>query len=68
MTSALPNVTATKPSDSELMVIRLFKVAEILSRKQEIVEASEIFVENRPEKHDDEEIGYRDTRDQLKGT
>ena len=65
MTMVLPHVIATPPSDSELMVMRLFKVTEILSRKQTPVEEVEFFVEKSSEKYTDEEFRYPETNDKL---
>ena len=56
--------TTTNPPDPDLMVKRVLTVAEILSRERRVGDTSEFFVENRAEKHEDEEIGYRETKDQ----
>ena len=54
-----------EPPDSEVIVKRLFKVAEILTRKPGVANESRFSVENDLEKHDGEEIGYRENTDQL---
>lgn len=63
--TATPSTVPINPSDSELMVKRLFKIAEILSRKQSIGGGSESSVENNLEKHGEEEIGYRENEYRL---
>lgn len=55
---------ATNPSDGNLLVKRLFTVAEILSRVRRD-ETSEFLVEIAAEKQDDQEIGYRESKDRL---
>lgn len=64
MTSA-PVIMMANPPDPDLMVKRLFTVAEILSCVCDIADTSEFLTENRAEKHDAEEIGYRESKDRL---
>lgn len=54
-----------KTAAPDLMVKRLFTVAEILSRERDVADTSEFLIENRAEKHDEEEIGYRESKDRL---
>ena len=54
-----------EPPDSEVIVKRLLKVAEILTRKPIVANGSEFSVEKDLEKHDGEEIGYRENTDHL---
>lgn len=54
-----------KTADPDQMVKRVLTVAEILSRERCVANTSDFFVENGAEKHDDEEIGYCETKDHL---
>ncbi len=62
MTTGL-QIMIANPTPPDLMVKRLFTVAEILSRKQTSADASEFLAENRAEKHDEDEIEYLETKD-----
>ena len=64
MTTVVYAVT-TNPPAPDLMVKRLFTVAAILSRQPTSADSSEFLVENWAEKHEEEEIGYSETKDQL---
>lgn len=65
MMTALTTAVAMTSPDSEMLVKRVFRVAEILSRRRLVVEVSEFSDENSPEKHGREEIGYLETKDQI---
>lgn len=54
--------------DSEVIIKRLLKVAEILTRKPVAANESECSVENDREKHDGDEMGYRENADHLNDT
>lgn len=65
MTTAVATAATRTSPDSEMMVKRVFRVAEILSRRRLVAEVSEFSDENSPEKHGREEIGYLETKDQM---
>lgn len=54
--------------DPKGVVNRLFKVAEILLRKPSPSPDAQAVSENDLQKHDDQEIGYRETKDWLSDT
>ena len=56
---------ANRNEASHLLVMRLFKVAEILVRQGDYAENADYETENRSRNHDRSEIGYRETEDAL---
>lgn len=48
-----------------LMLNRLLKVAEILTRRSSCVSVEDEYIENAQENHESEEIEYLETKDHL---
>ncbi len=61
-------MTTKDPLDSELIVRRLFKVAEVLSRISLHEHATEICDENGSENHEFREVGYCESGERFNNT
>ena len=61
-------MTTKDPADSDLIVRRLFKVAEILSRISLHENATDICHENDSENHEMREVGYCESGGRFNNT
>lgn len=66
MTATTSSIIATAPVDADVMVKRLFKVAELLARHADKPDDS--LAENEYENHVPQEIEYRESEDQQRHT